>query len=215
MPVTTPSEQPSPASTEPEPENHPPIINDIVAEAYINPSSSSSIYCVALDPDNDKLFYSWSCSGGTLTGQGTEMTWTATKELGEYTISVVVTDGKGGKATGSTKVTVALDPNQPPSITIIATPKGEQSLTIIPTHQPLRVRQGDNIYIECIAEDPDGDEIVLEWSTTGGRIKGEGAEVLYIAGLRGEHEVLVVATDSGGRQVSGKVRFKVECCGSH
>jgi hypothetical protein len=211
VPVTTPPEQPPPPS--PEPENHPPVIQNMVADPYITPSSSSSIYCIASDADDDELFYSWSCEKGTLRGEGAQIIWNATKEQGEYVISVAVTDGKGGEATDSITITVELDVNQPPIISIIATPKGEPSLTITPAHEPLRVRQGDNIYIECIAEDPDGDEVLLEWSTSGGRIKGEGEEVLYIAGLRGEQEVVVVARDSEGRETVGKVRFKVECCG--
>ena len=211
-PVITSPEQPEPPPVTSQIENNAPVIQNIVGELYIFPSSSSSIHCVASDPDGDDVFYSWSCNGGTLKGQDAHMVWSAPKDLGEYVISVVVTDGKGGEAKGSISVTVELGTNQPPSITLIATPKGEPSVTITTTDKPLRLRQGDNVYIECIAEDPDGDQIFLEWSTTGGRIKGEGEKILYIAGLRGEHEVIVTATDSEGRQVTGKVRFKVECC---
>jgi PKD domain len=60
------------------------------------------------DPDNDTLLYTWSVTGGRLTGEGRAVTWDLTGVAnGTYTATVEVNDGNGGTANGNTTVTVA------------------------------------------------------------------------------------------------------------
>lgn len=62
----------------------------------------------ATDGNNDQLLYTWSVTGGRLSGEGRQVTWDLTGVAnGTYTASVEVNDGNQGKASGSTTVTVA------------------------------------------------------------------------------------------------------------
>ena len=59
------------------------------------------IECVASDLDDDKLNYEWTADGGSLSGEGSMITWTAPSKGGEVTIIVTVSDSGGGMATKS------------------------------------------------------------------------------------------------------------------
>jgi hypothetical protein len=73
--------------------------------------SSTTITCIASDPDGDAVKYSWTASSGTVTGVGNKVTWIAPSKGGGYTISVIVSDSKGGETTGNILVTVAESAN--------------------------------------------------------------------------------------------------------
>lgn len=61
----------------------------------------------ASDPDNDKLSYFWSVTGGRRVGEGSSVRWDlGGLQPGEYTAKIVVSDSKGIQATAFTKVTV-------------------------------------------------------------------------------------------------------------
>lgn len=88
--------------------NQNPLISSLVA----NPSgilygSSTTITCIATDPDGDVVTYSWSPSGGSVTGVGEKVTWIAPNKGGDFSITVIVSDGKGGETTGNVMVTVS------------------------------------------------------------------------------------------------------------
>ena len=71
----------------------------------------------ATDPDGDTLLYTYSTTGGRVTGDGPEVTFDLTGIApGVYTVTVKVDDGNGGSATDSTKIEVArCTCNRPPS----------------------------------------------------------------------------------------------------
>jgi hypothetical protein len=61
----------------------------------------------AADPDNDQILYTWSVTGGRVTGEGRSVTWDLSGAAnGSYTASVEVSDGTL-KANSSATVTVA------------------------------------------------------------------------------------------------------------
>jgi hypothetical protein len=63
----------------------------------------------ATDPDNDQLLYTWSVTGGRLTGEGRQVTWDLSGvQDGSYIATVEVNDGNMHKATGTATVTVAV-----------------------------------------------------------------------------------------------------------
>jgi hypothetical protein len=66
---------------------------------------SCTISCTASDADGDTLTYDWTATGGTVTGEGSTITWIAPAAEGSYTITVTVSDGKGGTASDSCTVT--------------------------------------------------------------------------------------------------------------
>src|SRR6201991_4661090 len=62
----------------------------------------------ATDPDNDTLLFTWSVTGGKITGEGRTVTWDLTGVAnGSYTANVEVNDGNQHVVPASTTVTVA------------------------------------------------------------------------------------------------------------
>jgi hypothetical protein len=92
--------------------NKPPIISSLEAE-YINvyPGGASDIKCVASDPEGDALQFKWSCDGGTLTGDGSTITWTLPNDYGDYHIMVIAKDENGGSAEATLTIGVVPRPN--------------------------------------------------------------------------------------------------------
>ncbi|HEX76240.1 MAG TPA: PKD domain-containing protein [Dehalococcoidia bacterium] len=203
---------PPPPPPPPEPENQLPVIHYMTAKKQTTPSTNCQILCVATDKDDDVLSYWWSADGGMIQGSGENITWIAPDSSGNYTVKVMVTDGKGGEAIDSVSITVTPKPNQPPIITMTVTPK-DQPTIIDPADQPTQVGRWSTTSIECIAEDPDGDELSFTWSATEGKVEGEGAKVQYIASSIGDHAVTVTVTDGRGGETIASVYFKVPCCG--
>jgi len=74
--------------------NKPPTISNLEAE-YISvyPGGASEIRCVASDPEGDTVQFRWSCTGGSLTGDGSTVAWEAPNDYGDYHIMVFVKDG--------------------------------------------------------------------------------------------------------------------------
>ena len=69
---------------------------------------SVTLVADARDENNDQLLYTWSVTGGRLTGEGRQVTWDLSGvQNGTYTATVEVNDGNMGKANGSATVTVA------------------------------------------------------------------------------------------------------------
>jgi hypothetical protein len=89
--------------------NHWPVIASLEAEApgWTAPSGNIHVTCNATDRDSDVLSYSWSASGGDISGTGPEVVWTAPEANGEYVVTVVVTDGRGGSATSAFDIKVS------------------------------------------------------------------------------------------------------------
>jgi len=90
--------------------NNAPQITSLSADpATVDPEADTTISCVATDADGDTLTYAWSYSGpavGSISGTGSTVEWTVPETEGAYTVSVTVSDGKGGTDEGSCAVTV-------------------------------------------------------------------------------------------------------------
>ncbi|MGB8706553.1 MAG: hypothetical protein WCD72_01190 [Dehalococcoidia bacterium] len=106
--------------------NQSPIISSL------SPSPSSILYggsavltCIASDPDGDVVRYSWSASEGSITGVGNKVTWIAPNKGGNYNITVIISDGKGGETRGSVMVTVATTTN-----TVTISPVAQETGTV-------------------------------------------------------------------------------------
>jgi hypothetical protein len=98
----------------------PPVHNPYVVSIQATPTNVSkggatSIYCVAVDPDQNKLTFTWSASAGkfyadtTFAGEtsiGNPIIWKAPDNAGTFTIDVAIDDGTGG--TAGTSITVAV-----------------------------------------------------------------------------------------------------------
>jgi outer membrane protein OmpA-like peptidoglycan-associated protein len=98
---------------EPKP-NQPPTISCSTDRSPIQPGERTGITSTASDPDNDPLTYSYSATGGTVTGTGPKAEFDSTGlQAGSYTVKCSVSDGKGGTADASTNVDVQQPPPPP------------------------------------------------------------------------------------------------------
>jgi hypothetical protein len=71
-------------------------------------TSSVGLTTTASDPDGDTLLYTYSATGGRITGEGSNVTWDLSGLApGTYTASVEVDDGCGCVSFSSTTVTIA------------------------------------------------------------------------------------------------------------
>ena len=87
-------------------ENMGPAITSVTADtASLLPGDRTLITCVATDPDGDVLSYKWEIEAGEITGVGDKVTWIAPAIEGDYTITALIDDGKGG---GDMKSTFAI-----------------------------------------------------------------------------------------------------------
>ena len=165
--------------------NHPPTIISLEARPEkVTSGASCHIVCNATDPDGDELSYEWSASGGTITGQGATVNWTAPQLIDSYDIVVRVTDVHGGEATD--QITVEVRANSSPSITGLVA-DAEWTLP------------SGSINVTCNATDPDGDELSYEWTASRGNITGTGAQVVWTAPQEvSAYSITVVVSDSYG-----------------
>lgn len=134
---------PTPTSPAPTPKpNQAPVISSITANpAEVIYGNSSTLACIATDPNYDPIKYSWSASEGTITGTGKEVTWVAPNKDGNFNISATVSDNRGGQTTGNVIVTVSA-----PIKTITINPIAAETGTVAQNNATdySRTRAGDN-----------------------------------------------------------------------
>jgi hypothetical protein len=102
------------------PINHPPAIITLSADpSSIDINQTTIITCITTDQDGDILTYNWSKTGGTITGSGSTITWTAPSTTGTYIITCTVSDNNGGQDSESVSIIVN-DLGSVPSVSAIA-----------------------------------------------------------------------------------------------
>jgi len=122
--------------------NRPPAIVSLTADPQnVVLGGSTTLTCTANDPDGDILRYSWIASEGGLNGSGNKVSWVAPSKSGDFGITCVVADGKGGEArqevvvkVGPSTGTITIKLLQPESGTVSSS--GEKDIT--------RYRAGDD-----------------------------------------------------------------------
>lgn len=99
--------------------NDPPEIAEItIIPGNYAPGIEYPILVVAIDPDGDTLSYKWSVTGGSILDDTLNpMKWT-TSSPGDYDVTVIVNDGKGGTDTKTETVSFG-------SLAIAPLPKNE------------------------------------------------------------------------------------------
>ena len=88
-------------------ENHAPTITSVVVNpTTVNANGITTVSVTAADQDGDALTYSYIVSGGSIIGNGATATWTAPAVEGANSVTVTVSDGKGGQASSNASLTV-------------------------------------------------------------------------------------------------------------
>jgi hypothetical protein len=178
------------------PANQPPVITSLQAEPeMVLPAGSCQVECIASDPEGGELSYEWQASGGNISSEETIATWAAPDEVGEYVVSVNVTDVDGNSATQS--VNIVVRENRSPEIVDFRASKE----WVVPS---------GNCTINCEASDPDNDSLSYEWLASGGNITDKGDTVTWFAPQEtGNYTVTVVVTDELGGESSASLSIRV------
>ena len=192
-------------------ETHAPVIEDLI----ITPEDSDPeglqvhrgeicyIVCVASDQDGDELSCEWSTDGGSISGEGRTVTWTAPGAEGTYTITVIVTDGQGGESKDSLTIDVITN-HRPVIEDLVITPlEDDENFNL----RKMKIIEGTSCEIECIASDSDDDELSYEWSaepareafTAVGSLDEDDYIAVWTAPSRSPSEVIITVTVSDGR----------------
>jgi hypothetical protein len=75
---------------------------------------------------------------------------------------------------------------------------------------PSVLGEAETTVIECVASDPDGDELSYQWSAEQGSLSGQGPAVEWTSpGACGDYVVTVSVTDSNGAKTSQSVTITV------
>jgi outer membrane protein OmpA-like peptidoglycan-associated protein len=190
-----------PHEAPPAPVNHPPVAACTASPTSVFAGSSDTvaIHVDASDPDNDPLTYSYTATGGSVDGSGPDARWNAGNATpGGYTVTVAVSDGKGGTASCAADIKVEPRPNRPPTASLSV----ERS-PILP---------GEHTGITCTGTDPDGDPLKYSYSASGGQITGTDSNATFDAtGLAaGTYTVKCTVDDGRGgtAEASGNVEVK-------
>jgi hypothetical protein len=87
--------------------NSDPVISEVIFNpATINANGTTNVSVSASDPNGDNLTYTYSVSGGTITGAGADVIWSAPAMQGEHTLTATADDGQGGQVTKTVKITI-------------------------------------------------------------------------------------------------------------
>jgi hypothetical protein len=98
----------APPPPAPPPANRPPTVTLDCVKDSLMPGETTPCNASAADPDGDPLSYAWSTSGGRVTGSGPTATLETTGVRCDSTLTVTVTvsDGRGGTASANDTVRV-------------------------------------------------------------------------------------------------------------
>ncbi len=177
-------------------ENHRPAIISLKAEPdRVPPRGTCQIVCNATDPDDDELSYGWSAGGGTISGKGPVVTWTAPGSAGSYNVTVIALDSRGGAVTAN--VTITVKRNNVPTISSLVA-SANWTLPAV------------SLNVTCNASDADGDKLSYEWSADGGDVSGTGSKVTWSAPQTvGTYNITVVVSDGHGGSVTRTLPISV------
>ncbi|MFM9948809.1 MAG: LamG-like jellyroll fold domain-containing protein [Saprospiraceae bacterium] len=156
------------------------------AQSAVEFGDSTAIYGKAFDQDSDNLTWTWSATGGTISGNGPEVQWLAGALLGEYEITLIVGDESGNRDTATLLMNAVSEINLAPQIPAI-----EKSAPY--------VAPGGQISLFSAASDPNGDPITFVWTGNGGTFSGNGNSVNWTApGTTGIYQIQLTVTDDSG-----------------
>jgi hypothetical protein len=141
--------------------HHPPTITCSANPSTIAPGEKSTITSTASSPDNLDLTYSYSATGGQVTGNGATAEYDSTGlQSGSYKVNCSVTDSRGDKADGQANIDVQ-QPPPPPQ----ATKVGECGYTKagVARFDNLCKRVGDDVALR-LKSDPNAKVVIVGYA---------------------------------------------------
>ena len=189
---------PTPA---PPPPSGPPTASCSASPAAVIQGSNdpSAIHVTAASPASLPLTYSYTATGGTVDGTGPDARWSSNGlNVGTYTVTAKVDDGKGGTTSCTADIAVQERPHHPPTISCSANPS---------TIQP-----GEKSTITSTASSPDNLDLTYSYSAAQGQVTGNGPTATFDStGLSsGSYKVNCTVTDSRGDKADGQANVDVQ-----
>ena len=147
---------------------------------------STTVFSKAFDRDSDNLNWTWSASGGAISGTGATVKWLSPNTPGDYEIRLIVSDENNNRDTATLTLKAVAEVNKPPVISDLL-----KSVAY--------VTPNGTVEFNCPASDPNGDPLTFDWTTTGGSLDGTGSAVTWTApASQGIFQINVKVTDDEG-----------------
>ena len=199
--------------TPPRPPNQPPTVTATASMSSILrpcPPGYNSASCTptgsevtltanATDPDNDQMLYTWSVTGGRLSGEGRSVTWDLSGVAnGTYTATVEVNDGNQHTASSSATVTVG---------ECTGCEKPPPPCPVVSVSCPNDVGPGEPItFTASVSGGESGATWTYNWSVSAGTISsGQGTSTITVdtAGLAGQSVTATVSIGGADPSCTG------------
>lgn len=176
-----------------------PRIQALAAEKYeVELGDSVNVYAKAFDKDSGVLTYTWSTTGGSISGAGATVKYHAPATTGNQQVTLIVTDESGNADTATIDLSVVLEINDAPEI-----------LDLVKSAQ--YVSPNGSMDVTANAFDSNGDPLTYSWTSTGGTISGSGSTVTWTApGLEGVYQLTVTVQDNGGLSATKTISVLVK-----
>jgi hypothetical protein len=204
--------------------NRPPVITSFRAtDSILAVQGTTTLKTVALDQDDDELTYDYVAARGSIQGEGAEVQYTAPAQAVKDTVTVTVSDGKGGTDSRTLQIDVREeDINRAPSITLL---KLDPPIINLNT-------SGQDVKLYAQVLDPDGledvDQVIADLTSIGGlsgvEMKNDGIPpddmegdleyTLLLEGVElldnGTYTIKVTVYDMAGESQTGTVPLIVD-----
>lgn len=178
--------------------NRPPIVQQIDPIVEFYTGLVYAINAFATDPDGDALTYQWNVTCGSIASpNASRILWTAPSTPCSGSITVTVSDGRGGTDSLTEEFIVTM-PNWPPTLSEIVI-KELKTGNIVDIFY---INEHYNLSIT--ASDSDGDPLTYSWSATGGTINNPNVNpTTWIApSTQGNYTITVNVNDGRGGTAS-------------
>jgi hypothetical protein len=188
--------------------NSVPEIGALTASAsQVAQGGTIALNVAATDPDNDPLTYTWTATGGTFSNAAlANPIWTAPATDGAYTLSVSVSDGKGGQAGLSVTATVVSTGSANLTTTFNTWP-----VVNVMTAAPGQINPTQTTTLNVVAADADGDSMTYAWTDSCGgsfsstTVVGPVWTPPAVTPMSGMCSLSVAVSDNHGGSTSGSL----------
>ena len=177
-----------------------------------------TVVCEVDAAESDSLSFSWWCSNGDLSANGSEAMWTLPDKEGKYEIEVTVTDDLGQSDSKSLRLRVK-DPDEedspsgsgPEVLEIVGMTATAEHKYLEPSLVGYSILVSRSCEIECEVADSSGVE--YEWHATAGELEGSGSTITWSAPKAPTNcTVTVTISDGSGAEESMTLAMHVTTC---
>lgn len=159
---------------------------------------STTVFSKTFDQDSNNFTWTWSATGGTISGSGATVKWIAPTTAGNFEIKLIVADESGNRDTATVILKAVAEINEAPQISEI-----QKSVAY--------VAPSGAVALTAIATDPNGAPLTYAWSANGGTVSGTGPAVTWTApATQGIFQINVIVSDDAGLSAQASTSILVK-----